>query len=308
MHLLLRGLLATPLIVTCLTAPVGAQRPAVGTLSASISDRIRSVPGAEVAVSYRDLATGDSLDIGADVDFHAASTMKIPVMLEVLRAAEAGRLGLDQEILLVNRFHSIVDGSPYSLDAGEDSDSAMYARVGQRVPVRELMERMIVRSSNLATNAVIALVGAARADSTAHALGARNIRVLRGVEDGKAFQKGLNNTTTARDLGTLLEAIEKRSAASPRSCTAMLDILSRQEFNGEIPAGLPPGTRVAHKTGQITGVLHDAALVYLPGKAPYVLVVLTRNIDNDRVARTLIADLSRLVYEHVARAAPVTTR
>ena len=120
----------------------------------------RAVPGAEVAVSYRDLATGDSLDIGADVDFHAASTMKIPVMLEVLRAVEAGRLGLDQRILLVNRFHSIVDGSPYSLDAGDDSDSLVYTLVGQRVPVRELLERMIVRSSNLATNALIELVGA----------------------------------------------------------------------------------------------------------------------------------------------------
>jgi beta-lactamase class A len=150
---------------------------------------------------------------------------------------------------------------------------------------------------------VIALVGAAHADSTAHKLGARNMRVRRGVEDGKAFQKGLNNTTTARDLGVLLESIERRQAASPRSCGEMLGILSRQEFNGEIPAGLPPGTRVAHKTGQISGVLHDAAVVYPPAQSAYVLVVLTRNVPDERVARTLIADLSRLVYEHVVPAA-----
>ncbi|NUO95476.1 MAG: serine hydrolase, partial [Gemmatimonadaceae bacterium] len=97
-----------------------------------------------MAVSYRDLATGDSLDLGADVDFHAASTMKIPVMLEVLRSVEARRLRLDQEVLLENRFQSIVDGSSYSLDAGDDSDSLMYTRVGTRVPVRDLLERMIV--------------------------------------------------------------------------------------------------------------------------------------------------------------------
>ena len=88
----------------------------------------------------------------------------------------------------------------------------------------------------------------------------------------------------------------------------MLDILSRQEFNTAIPAGLPPGTRVAHKTGSITGVLHDAAIVYLPNTSPYVLVVLTRNIPNDRVARTLIADLSRLVHAHVSRPARAATR
>jgi beta-lactamase class A len=168
------------------------------------------------------------------------------------------------------------------------------------VSVRELVERMIVRSSNLATNAVIALIGASNADATAHALGARNIRVLRGVEDGKAFEKGMNNTTTARDRGVLLEAIERGTAASRRACDTMLAILSRQEFNDEIPAGLPPGTRVAHKTGSITAVRHDAAIVYPQGKPPYVLVVLTRNIPDERVARVLIADLSRLVYQHVA--------
>ena len=65
--------------------------------------------------------------------------------------------------------------------------------MGQGVPLRDLLERMIVRSSNLATNALIEIVDARKADATAHALGARNIRVLRGVEDGKAFEKGLNN-------------------------------------------------------------------------------------------------------------------
>src|SRR3982074_1002537 len=160
------------LAVIGFTASGTAQRPPLASLAAQVGDRIRAVPGAEVAMSYRDLVTGDSLDIGADGDFHAASTMKIPVMLEVLRAVEAGRLGLDQQILLVNQFHSIVDGSPYALDAGDDSDSLMYTRVGHPVAVRDLLERMIVRSSNLATNALIALVGADRANATAHAPGA----------------------------------------------------------------------------------------------------------------------------------------
>jgi beta-lactamase class A len=307
MHVFLRGPLAGLFAATLVgCAHQALPRPVVSsTLASRLTARIRAVPGAEVAVSYRDLATGDSLDLGADVDFHAASTMKIPVMLEVLRSVEAGRISLDQGVLLENRFQSIVDGSPYSLDAGDDSDSSMYARIGTRVPVRELMERMIVRSSNLATNALIALVGADRANATAHALGASRIRVLRGVEDGKAFAAGLNNTTTSADLAVLLERIERNEALSAGSARLMKEILLRQEFNGEIPAGLPKGTPVAHKTGSITATLHDAAIVYPPGRRPYVLVVLTRKISDEATARTLIADISRLVWEHATGASRV---
>ena len=265
-------------------------------IAARIRQRVRQVPGAVVGVAYHDLQTNDTLFLNADDSFHAASTMKVPVMIELFRRVDAGALGLDQGILLVNQFASIADGSPYSLDPGDDSDSSAYRLVGARVPVRELIDRMITRSSNLATNALIELVGARHADSTAHALGAHNMRVLRGVEDDKAFQAGMNNTTTARDLAALLEAIETGRAASAASCKRMRDILLNQEFNTEIPAGLPAGTRVAHKTGWITGVLHDAAIVYPPGRRPYVLVVLTRGIPDEQVARSLIVDISRLVY------------
>ena len=294
------------LFVICRTGPADSQGTGSTALAAQIAARVREVPGAEVAVSFRDLQTGDSLDLAADVSFHAASTMKIPVMIEVLRSAEAGRLGLEQPILLVNRFHSIVDGSPYSLEAGVDSDSSMYERVGQRVPVRELLERMIVRSSNLATNVLIALVGADRANASAHALGATHIRVLRGVEDGKAYAAGLNNTTTSADLAILLLGIERSEAVSPASGTRMKEILLRQEFNDEIPAGVPAGTPVAHKTGSITATLHDAAIVYPPGRAPYILVVLTRNIPQEPTARQLIADISRLVWRHATAPEAVT--
>ena len=270
-------------------------------LRSKLEQRISAIPGAVVGVYYKSLKSGELVTFQPDSSFHAASTMKVPVMIEFFRHVERKGIAEQQPILLINQFASIVDGSPFSVAPLDDSDSTMYLRVGDRVPARELVERMIVRSSNLATNAIIALIGAQNANATAHSLGASHIQVLRGVEDGKAFQKGLNNTTTARDLGMLLQAIEKRTAGSPAACSEMIGILSRQEFNDEIPAGLPPGTRVAHKTGSITGVLHDAALVYLPNQSPYVLVVLTKNIQDDRVARTLIADLSRLVYEHVTR-------
>ena len=275
------------------------------TLSADIDRRIAQVPGATVAVAFHDLATGDNLYLRADESFHAASTMKVPVMIELFRQVDAGTRKLDQGVPLVNHFVSIADGSPYSLNASDDSDSLAYSLVGTRVPLRDLIDHMITRSSNLATNALIELAGAKNANATAHRLGAANIKVLRGVEDTPAFRAGMNNTTTARDLAVLLEAIETGRAASRASCDAMRDILSRQEFNEEIPAGLPPGTKVAHKTGWITGVLHDAAVIYPPNRKPYVLVVLTRDIPDEKVARALIADISRLVWTHaVSDASP----
>lgn len=265
----------------------------------SILARIAASPPATVAVSFVDLETGQSVSINEDSVFHAASTMKIPVMIEVLRRAQSGAFALDQGVLLVNQFASIVDGSPYSMDPSEDSDSALYARVGERVPVRDLMRRMITRSSNLATNQLIALVGADRVTSTARTLGANRMQVLRGVEDQKAFDRGMINTTTSADLSALLSAIERGQALSPASSDEMRDILLAQEHNDKIPAGLPPGTRVAHKTGEITAVSHDAAVVYPSNRKPYILVVLTKGLRDSKASGALIADISRLVYSHV---------
>jgi beta-lactamase class A len=284
------------------SAPAAAPASiAFAQLRAAIEHRIAAVPGADAGVWLLDLATGETLAVNATTRFHAASTMKVPVMIELFRRRDAGDLRLDSAIALRNEFKSIVDGSPYSLDALDDSDSSLYARAGQRVTLRELNERMITRSSNLATNAVIELLGAGRVDATAHALGATTMQVRRGVEDTKAFNAGLNNTTSARDLGVLMAALAQDKAASKASCAAMRAILRRQEFNDEIPAGVPKGTPVAHKTGWITATTHDAAIIYPPGRPPYVLVVLTRAIPRREVAQALMAGISRDAWQALTR-------
>src|SRR6266513_2381815 len=280
------------------TAAAAAQETSA--LRAALDARIARAPARAVGLYYRSLERADSLLIGANLRFHAASTMKLPVMIQIFRDADAGLLRLDDSLPVHVSFPSLVDGSPFAVDKADDSDSTLYGRVGRPASVRELLELMITRSSNLATNILIERVGAARAQASARALGAWSIRVLRGVEDGKAYRAGLNNTTTARDLGGLLAAIAQDRAASPASCREMLRILGAQEFNEGIPVGLPPGTRVAHKTGWIGEVVyHDAAIVYPAARSPYVLVVLTGGIKEDSVAHNLVADLSRLVYERV---------
>src|SRR5947208_4258264 len=282
-------------LLPCRAAVAQAPRPLGGRLAA----RVAQAPATGVGLYDRSLTRPDSLLLDANVRFHAASTMKLPVMIQIFRDADARLLRLDDSLTVHVSFPSLVDGSPFAVDKADDSDSTLYGRVGRPASVRELLELMITRSSNLATNILIERVGAARAQASARALGAWSIQVLRGVEDAKAYRAGLNNTTTARDLGVLLAAIAQDRAASPASCREMLRILEAQEFNEGIPVGLPPGTRVAHKTGWIGEVVyHDAAVVF-PARGGYVLVVLTGGIKQDSVAHNLVADLSRLVYAAV---------
>jgi beta-lactamase class A len=268
-------------------------------LEKKIEELIRSSGAEAVAVVYHDVASGAELLINPDTRFHAASTMKVPVMMEVFRQAAAGKLSLNQRIPVKNNFASIVDGSHYSLTADSDSDQSLYAKVGQTETIRELMRLMITVSSNLAANLLIERVTPERVMDLMHTIGANSIRVLRGVEDGKAFEKGLNNTITARDLMIILRRIAERRGVSAKASDEMIKVMLGQKFNDGIPAGLPPGARVAHKTGSITRINHDAAIVFPSRRQPYVLVVLTRGIEDEKLSHKLIADISRVVFEHV---------
>ena len=262
----------------------------------SLHEILADYPEATVGISVRDLHAGTSFEYNADRVFHAASTMKVPVMIEVFRQAEAGRFGLDDSVTVTNQFRSIVDGSPYILQAEDDTDDAVYEEIGSEAPIRRLVDRMIAVSSNLAANILIDLVGADSVQSTIERLGTSTMRVYRGVEDLKAFERGMNNTATAGDLAVLLHAMAEGRAVSKAADAEMIDVLLRQEFTDMIPAGLPDGARAAHKTGSITKIHHDAAIVYPPGRSPYVLVVLTEGIDETTRSAKLGAEISSTVY------------
>lgn len=278
-----------------------ASQPATGLVSIRADvDRLIAASGAEVAVAWRplDAKPGEEILINPDLRFHAASTMKVPVMIEMFRQVESGRRTLDDTILVTNRFTSIVDGTPYELLATADSDGEIYKAMGKRLKLGELVEASITVSSNLATNVLIEHLRATNVQATVDTMGATGVQVLRGVEDQKAFDAGKNNTTTARGLLVLFEALGKGKAVSAKSSAAMVEILKRQKFNDGIPAGLPPDTPVAHKTGTITRIHHDAGIVY--AKRPYVLVVLTRGIDDSKVSAKLMADISRVIARAVS--------
>jgi beta-lactamase class A len=256
-------------------------------------------PSPEVAVALVPLDGRSSMMIRPDESFHAASTMKVPVMIELFRQAEAGMLRLDEQLSVRNEFHSIVDGSVYTMDVSDDSDAEVYKAVGKTMTLRDLNEAMITVSSNFAANLLIERLGAKNVQQTVHRLGAAGVTVLRGVEDQKAFDKGLNNTTTARGLATLLEKLAAGKAVSAPADAEMIEVLKRQKFNDAIPAGVPAGTPVAHKTGTITRIHHDAAIVY--GPKPYVLVILVRGIQEQKQSAALMASISREVWNEMSR-------
>lgn len=279
-------------------APIAPPAEATAALERALRDRIAREQ-AEVGVAFVDLETGRRVSINGDLVMHAASTMKVPVLLEALRRHDEGTLRLDERIGVTNEFRSIADSSAYSLSAEDDSDAALYERVGETATVRELLERMITRSSNLATNIMLERFPAADVRTTLARIDAEDMKVLRGVEDIPAFERGMNNTTTADAFARVLEALARCRLLTAESCETGIGILAQQEFDDMIPAGVPAGTRVANKTGWITRIQHDGAIVYPPGRAPYVLVVLTRGFDDTGAGDRLGADLSRIVWQHV---------
>jgi beta-lactamase class A len=249
------------------------------------------------ALAFKDLQTGEEILIDEHRLFHAASTMKTPVMIEVFKQAEAGKFSIQDSILVKTTFNSIVD-STFSLSVSDDSDSSLYEVVGQRRPILELVYKMITRSSNLATNLLIELVDAKNVTQSMRDLGAKDIQILRGVEDKKAFRAGLNNKVTAYDLMLIFETISEGNL--PGQDEIMHSLLD-QEFNEIIPAMLPKDVKVAHKTGWITGLNHDSGLVTTPGGKAYVLVLLSDSVDDEKASIENMATASKMIYDYVER-------
>lgn len=258
-------------------------------------------PQASFAVAVHDLSSGQEFFLNERQTFHAASTMKTPVLVETYRQAKAGKLSLDSLITVKNNFSSIVDGSAYSLNPKDDSEQALYEKIGTKLPVSDLLYRMITKSSNLATNIMIELVGAESVNATMRRLGARDIQVLRGVEDGKAFEKGLNNTTNAYDLMVIMKHIAEGTAVDPEASRGMIKILMDQYFRDIILARLPEGVKAATKSGSITAVCHDSGIVFLPDGRKYVVVLLSKGIPDHKLASETLATASRLIYDQVVK-------
>lgn len=259
---------------------------------------------AQYGVAFHEPGSGDSLYLDAERNMHAASTMKVPVMMRLFDKIAAGQLRLDQPIRVVNQFASIIDGSPYVLDVSEDDEALLYRKLGEEVPLKSLMEAMIIHSSNLATNLLIALADAPSTTALMRQLGAPKIEVLRGVQDIKAYEAGQSNRCNAKDMMTIMLAAANDGHFKPTHREQMLGIMRRVVHRDIIAAGIPKnsGATVANKVGRISSVEHDAAIVDLGDGRRYALVIFADHIDNEATRAQVIKTgqrISKRIYEHV---------
>ena len=278
-------------------------------LADELDVRLRSIPpksGSTLGVSVYDYLSGIAWSFNGDRVFHPASIMKLAVLVALFEAVDQGRFALNGRLLVRNRFLSAFDGSPFRVDPGRDGDSDVHAARGRTMRLRELVEHMIVRSSNLATNLLVDLLGVASIATSMRMLGVQGVDVCRGVEDDRAFENGLNNRMTPNGALAVLRSIVGSPLLSPEASTRMIDILLAQQYAGTIAPGLPEAirgaARVAHKTGDISTVTHDAGIVLLPGRPPYITAIFVES-EGDAKERTAIAiSASAAVYACVAEA------
>jgi beta-lactamase class A len=260
---------------------------------------LESGSNARISLALYDLASGYQLLVHPDDPFHPASTFKLGLMMEVFHQAAQAELSLDEMLLVKNIFPSIADQSEFSCSQEDDSETELYRHIGKRMPIRELNWRMIVYSSNLAANLLIEKVEAARVTRFMQELGTNDLVIRRGTEDDKAYALGMNNSASARSLMQVLVRLAKRSVVSPAASDEMIAILRQQHFNEGIPALLPEGVSVAHKTGWNERLYHDAAIVYPLQHTPYVLVIMTSGLPETKEAPALVAALSQAIYHQL---------
>ena len=262
--------------------------------------------GVTVGVSVYDYLSGLAWSCNGNRWFHAASIMKVPVLVALFQAIDQGRFALNGRLAVRNRFYSAFDGTPFRVDPGRDSDPDVHAAVGRTMRLRDLAERMITRSSNLATNLLVDLLGVPAINASLRALDIEGIDICRGVEDDRAFENGMSNRVTANGALAVLRAIVGSPLLSPESSTRMIDILLAQQFAGTIASALPESirsaARVAHKTGDISTVSHDAGVVFLPGRPPYIVVLLTESAGDAKTRNDIAAQAGTAVYESIAAA------
>jgi beta-lactamase class A len=252
-----------------------------------------------VAVAAYDFEHHTAWSLNSARWFHAASTIKVPVLIAVYDAIEQHRFEPHSRVHVRNRFLSLADGRPFRVSQGNDANAEVHAAIGHMLTVHELAEHMIVTSSNLATNLLLDLVGVEEARASLARLHLGGIDLQRGVDDEAAWAAGLNNRVTAAGLCDAMRMIEEGKAISAEASRAMLDILHQQRFRSGIPAGLPEDARVANKTGEISTIAHDAGIVYLDGRDAYVVVILTEWAPDVDGRQETIARISRAVYEYM---------
>ena len=255
--------------------------PPLARLNHDVRSLARHVPGA-IALDVLDLNTGYNAGFNAAKSMPAASTIKVPVMVEVFTQLEAGRFDLQRRVTL--------EAADKDFGSGELAD----APVGTTYPVSVLVEKMIDISDNTATNMLIRLVGRRNINRKMTELGLVRTRLGGDVRtDGWSIRQTLR--TSPADLVRLLMLMARRELVDAWSSNEMIAILEADRYNTLLPEPLPGDVPIAHKTGSLYDTLNDAGIVFASA-TPYVIAVMTTALPSQDLGRAFIHSVSRLAY------------
>lgn len=240
-----------------------------------------------LGLSVLDLGTGTSFSLNGDEVFPVASTIKLAVLLELLRQADAGKLDLREPVTI--RTGAVL---------GDDGLLSHFGDGTATLSLQDLGAAMVLLSENSATNLLIDRLGMASVNGTLRALGLRRTLLRRRMLDRAAAKKGLENVSTPDELARLLQLLYRGRALSPRGTQAALDLLRVAEKSGTLLSrGVPPTVKVLNKPGALDGVRSDCGVIEEP-RRPYVLCVLATALHDDEEGEQAIVRLSRLWYEY----------
>ena len=252
-----------------------------------VHDIVKDFDGV-IGLSLKDLTTGESLSVNGDVVFTQASTIKLQILVELLKQVNEGRLSLDDSITMTESDLTVGSGVLRHL-----SPDAVI------MTVRDVATLMIIASDNTATNMMIDMVGMENVNRTMRELGFTETKLQRKMMDTLAWKEGRENLSTPHEVTSLLAMIYEAEILDRGSCEELLRILSIPK-GGAIRTRLPEDVRIAHKTGGVGGVQVDAGIVYLENK-PFVIAVMTNWIDNSENAREVMSEISLVTYNYFNR-------
>ncbi|MHB9154428.1 MAG: serine hydrolase [Endomicrobiales bacterium] len=256
-------------------------------LMVELEKRAAKFPG-EAGILVRDLKTHQTIGINPAKLFPSASLVKIPIMAAVFQAQQEGRLTLGDKLPVLRR-HKV-----------HSSSRLYFVRSGSKIPIHQLLERMITESDNTATNVLVDALGFGYLNQKFLEFGLRNTDLRRGIMDLKWRDAGIENYTTAEDMAYLLEKIYRGKLVSSIASAQMMEILKRQKVNDRIPRGLPENLVIAHKTGLLRDTVSDVGVVFTP-EGDFIICVLTADFRSFSSAKRFIGTVAACAYARCYR-------
>ncbi len=260
--------------------PLGTEISQISSQVKALMNRYSSLdPG----MFFLDLDTGNYLDFNGEKAFPAASTIKFPVLVALFQEVDAGRIKLN-ETLVMRR--DLVTGG---------SGVIQYKKAGTKFNLLETATKMITISDNTATNMIIdRLGGKAKLNKRFRSWGLQNTVIRNLLGDFKG-----TNTTSAKDLVRLSALVVNNQALSNSSRTKVLNLMRRVENRSLLPSGLGKGAVIAHKTGTLGVILGDAGIIEMPSGKRYLAGILVRRPFGDSKAKDFVSQVSRIVYGYL---------